>query len=175
MLTTSQRSRLLHLWAFILQGMHIQWPLYVDSREIQTYHWPARQVTQKKHIKRQKGRFEALRLEEEEEKQRAREAARQRILQEFDKGQLGINSGARSQGMEKDKKAIENAEKSGQDDCMFSLWVFRIPPFTLTKHVEPKGNSILTWIRLRLLLGKLKKLQCDRLRKNRFIPSLWFQ
>ena len=41
-------------------------------------------------IKRQKVRLEALKKEAEEERQRAREAARDRVLLEFEKGQLGL-------------------------------------------------------------------------------------
>ncbi|KAI0049506.1 hypothetical protein FA95DRAFT_1556798 [Auriscalpium vulgare] len=47
-------------------------------------------LTQKKDIKRQKDRLEALRKEAEEEKSRAKEAARARVLVEFEKGQLGL-------------------------------------------------------------------------------------
>lgn len=45
-------------------------------------------------IKRQKVRLEALKREAEEEKQRAREAARDRVLQDFEKGQLGLAAAA---------------------------------------------------------------------------------
>ena len=47
-------------------------------------------VTQIGDIKRQKVRLEALKKEAEEERQRAREAARERVLSEFEKGQLGL-------------------------------------------------------------------------------------
>ena len=47
-------------------------------------------VTQLGDIKRQKVRLEALKREAEEERQRAREAARERVLLEFEKGQLGL-------------------------------------------------------------------------------------
>ncbi|TFK25457.1 hypothetical protein FA15DRAFT_703717 [Coprinopsis marcescibilis] len=47
-------------------------------------------LTQKKDIKRQKERLEALKKEAEEEKARARQAARERVLLEFEKGQLGL-------------------------------------------------------------------------------------
>ncbi|KAI0761366.1 hypothetical protein BD413DRAFT_617099 [Trametes elegans] len=47
-------------------------------------------VTQIGDIKRQKVRLEALKKEAEEERQRAREAARERVLHEFEKGQLGL-------------------------------------------------------------------------------------
>ena len=47
-------------------------------------------VTQINDIKRQKVRLEAMMKEAEEERQRAREAARERVLREFEKGQLGL-------------------------------------------------------------------------------------
>ncbi|KAH8102063.1 hypothetical protein BXZ70DRAFT_890608 [Cristinia sonorae] len=47
-------------------------------------------VTQLSDIKKQKARLEALKQEAEEEKQRAREAARERVLLEFERGQLGL-------------------------------------------------------------------------------------
>jgi nitric oxide synthase-interacting protein len=49
-------------------------------------------VTQKKDIKRQKERLEQLKKEAEEEKQRATEAARERVLRDFEKGQLGLSA-----------------------------------------------------------------------------------
>ncbi|KAF8515242.1 hypothetical protein BU17DRAFT_51919 [Hysterangium stoloniferum] len=49
-------------------------------------------LTQKKDIKRQKERIEALRVEEEEDKERAKEAARQRVLRDFENGQLGLST-----------------------------------------------------------------------------------
>ncbi|KAF4608146.1 hypothetical protein EYR40_000490 [Pleurotus pulmonarius] len=47
-------------------------------------------LTQKKDIKRQKERLENLKKEAEAERQRAKEAARERVLLEFEKGQLGL-------------------------------------------------------------------------------------
>ncbi|KAI0366517.1 hypothetical protein BV20DRAFT_1046107 [Pilatotrama ljubarskyi] len=47
-------------------------------------------VTQINDIKRQKVRLEAMKKEAEEERQRAREAARERVLREFERGQLGL-------------------------------------------------------------------------------------
>ncbi|KAH9931554.1 uncharacterized protein B0H18DRAFT_989941 [Fomitopsis serialis] len=49
-------------------------------------------VTQLEDIKRQKVRLEKMKREVEEEKQRAREAARERVLLDFEKGQLGLAS-----------------------------------------------------------------------------------
>ncbi|KAF6746022.1 hypothetical protein DFP72DRAFT_992912 [Ephemerocybe angulata] len=47
-------------------------------------------LTQKKDIKRQKERLEALKKEAEAEKAAAKQAARERVLQEFERGQLGL-------------------------------------------------------------------------------------
>ncbi|KAH9934101.1 hypothetical protein B0H21DRAFT_825738 [Amylocystis lapponica] len=47
-------------------------------------------VSQMQDIKRQKVRLEALKREAEEERARALEAARERVLLEFEKGQLGL-------------------------------------------------------------------------------------
>ncbi|EIN14620.1 hypothetical protein PUNSTDRAFT_58853 [Punctularia strigosozonata HHB-11173 SS5] len=52
-------------------------------------------LSQKKDIKRQKDKLDALRKEAEEQKLRAREAARERVLQDFERGQLGL--GARNE------------------------------------------------------------------------------
>ena len=47
-------------------------------------------MAQKKDIKRQKERLEALKKEAEQEKVKAKAAARERVLAEFEKGQLGL-------------------------------------------------------------------------------------
>jgi nitric oxide synthase-interacting protein len=48
-------------------------------------------VTQSRDIKKQKKKLEALKIEAEEEKTRALEAARERVLREFEKSQLGLS------------------------------------------------------------------------------------
>ncbi|KIJ30055.1 hypothetical protein M422DRAFT_36699 [Sphaerobolus stellatus SS14] len=63
-------------------------------------------LSQKKEIKRHKDRIEAMRQQEDEEKEKAKEAARQRVLEDFQKAQLGLGLGKR---LEKEKKAIESA------------------------------------------------------------------
>lgn len=47
-------------------------------------------VSQKKDIKKQKERLAALKKEAEAERMRAKESARQRVLLDFEKGQLGL-------------------------------------------------------------------------------------
>ncbi|KAL4253251.1 NOSIP family protein [Abortiporus biennis] len=51
-------------------------------------------VTQLNDIKRQKVKLETLKREAEEERERAREAARERVLQDFERGQLGLAAGS---------------------------------------------------------------------------------
>lgn len=67
-------------------------------------------MTQKKAIKKQKERLDQLKREAEEERQRARQAARERVLDDFEKGHLGL--GATS----------TTTTTSGTDnsECMFS-------------------------------------------------------
>ncbi|KAI6132856.1 hypothetical protein EV401DRAFT_1914547 [Pisolithus croceorrhizus] len=49
-------------------------------------------LTQKKDLKRQKERLEKLKKEADEEKERALEAARERVLRDFEQGQLSLSS-----------------------------------------------------------------------------------
>ena len=49
-------------------------------------------MNQKKDIKKQKERLEQLKREAGEERQRALEAARERVLRDFEKGQLGLSA-----------------------------------------------------------------------------------
>jgi nitric oxide synthase-interacting protein len=53
---------------------------------------PHTTVAQKKDIKRQKDRLEALKKEVEEERARARQAARERVVRDFERGQLVLGS-----------------------------------------------------------------------------------
>lgn len=68
-------------------------------------------MTQKKDIKRQKERLELWKRESEEEKVRAREAARERVLLEFEKSQLGLTArpteiGTKSRDLAEDGEMI---------------------------------------------------------------------
>ncbi|KAJ3979913.1 hypothetical protein F5890DRAFT_1420605 [Lentinula detonsa] len=47
-------------------------------------------LTQKKDIKRQKDKLESMKKEAKEEREKAKLAARERVLREFEKGQLGL-------------------------------------------------------------------------------------
>lgn len=57
-------------------------------------------MTQKNAIKRQKAKIEALRKEAEEERARARELARERVLLDFERGQLGLGPKSANQQQE---------------------------------------------------------------------------
>ncbi|KAF5357337.1 hypothetical protein D9758_005942 [Tetrapyrgos nigripes] len=68
-------------------------------------------LTQKKDIKKQKDKLGALEKEAEEEKLRAKEAARERVLLEFEKGQLGLagtpSTGTTSSGETKEGRGTK--------------------------------------------------------------------
>ncbi|KAH9848158.1 hypothetical protein C2E23DRAFT_470379 [Lenzites betulinus] len=66
-------------------------------------------VSQIGDIKRQKVRLEAMKKEAEDERERAREAARERVLREFEKGQLGL---AATSGISTSSRA-ESADARG--------------------------------------------------------------
>lgn len=78
----------------------------------------AHPVTQKTNIKRQKAKLEALKKEAEEERARAREAARERVLLDFERGQLGLGSssaagsgvGGKAKGLQNDKESTDPDE-----------------------------------------------------------------
>lgn len=71
-------------------------------------------MTQKKDIKRQKERLETLKKEAAAEKEAARQAARERVLLEFEKGQLGLTAGPSTIGT-KSTVDLKGKEKEGSD------------------------------------------------------------
>ncbi|KIY44222.1 hypothetical protein FISHEDRAFT_51883 [Fistulina hepatica ATCC 64428] len=90
-------------------------------------------LTQKKDIKRQKDRLKTMEREAEEERVRARQAARERVLLEFEKGQLGLaaaasatstSSGASSTGrgtkrkFSFDKSAMETLAQEAEEAAL---------------------------------------------------------
>ncbi|KAF8639223.1 hypothetical protein AX17_001708 [Amanita inopinata Kibby_2008] len=70
-------------------------------------------LSQKKDIKRQKGKLEVLKREAEEERERARAAARERVLFEFEKGQLGLAGGPTTAGTKSIVSTNEPSEPRG--------------------------------------------------------------
>ena len=67
-------------------------------------------VAQKKDIKKQKAKLEALKQEAEEERARARAEARERVLREFERGQ-GLAAGLA--GLRKEQDKTEKDSDSG--------------------------------------------------------------
>ncbi|PPR03374.1 hypothetical protein CVT24_012499 [Panaeolus cyanescens] len=70
-------------------------------------------LTQKKDIKRQKDRLVSLKKEAEEERARARQAARERVLEEFERGQLGLSGGVSSIAAKAKAMAEADEPKTG--------------------------------------------------------------
>jgi len=66
-------------------------------------------VTQKTELTRQKAKLTALRKELEAERERARAAARERVLREFERGQVGLAVGGSS------KPSISSEKKDGDE------------------------------------------------------------
>jgi nitric oxide synthase-interacting protein len=76
-------------------------------------------LSQKKDIKRFKTKLEELAREEEAEKARAAQAARERVLRDFERGQLGLASrkDQRTSGADKEKeKATGNGDEGESHD-----------------------------------------------------------
>ena len=68
-------------------------------------------MKQKEDIKRQKKKLEVLKKEAEEQKAQAKEAARERVLQEFERGVIGLGArgSATTSGKEGEKKDGEES------------------------------------------------------------------
>ena len=73
-------------------------------------------VTQKKDIKRQKDRLEALKKEVEEERTRARQAARERVLRDFERGQLRLGTSS--------FETVEESSKANDTERKFFFFFF---------------------------------------------------
>lgn len=69
-------------------------------------------VTQKKDIKQQKDKLELMKKEAEQEKARAKQAARERVLAEFEKGQVGLAA-------QPNKATTSSGESECQSDLIF--------------------------------------------------------
>ncbi|KAF7792935.1 hypothetical protein EIP86_004038 [Pleurotus ostreatoroseus] len=126
-------------------------------------------VTQLADIKRQKVKLEALKREAEEERRRAREAARERVLLEFERGQLGLSaatavattSGAESKeprgtkrkfsfdsntvedlAKEAEDKALKEMEREQAESLKHKLPDFWLPSLTPTYTSSGPPNSL---------------------------------
>ena len=112
-----------------------------------------RSVAQKKDIKRQKERLEALKKEVEQEKTKAKEAARERVLAEFEKGQLGL-------------AAVASVTTSGADAPGNEVYlvIFELPSINHSfQGVEPSENS--------LLIPQRQKSWPKKLKRQHFVKS----
>jgi hypothetical protein len=82
-------------------------------------------VSQKKDIQRQKGRLESLKQEAEDEKARAKEAARERVLLDFEKGQLrlaGTPGATTATGSGANLKSSGNTDEREYSKARLCIW-----------------------------------------------------
>ena len=91
-------------------------------------------LAQKKDMKRVKDKMEAMRREEEEAKKEAREKARERVLRDFELGQLGI-------GMKRKEMEGQSAAEQGASLCFLS-WLLLTLSFQLDGMSSESLNSI---------------------------------
>ena len=100
-------------------------------------------MSQKQAIKKQKTKLEALKREAEDERTRARNAARERVLQDFEKGQLGVgNSGVGSGigiGAKKTAKSPEGADEESKSSSI--TLIFMALNLTLTSIIVETGGK----------------------------------
>lgn len=75
-------------------------------------------VTQKKDIKQQKDKLEQMKKEAEQEKARAKQAARERVLSEFEKGQLGLAAAP--------SKATTSSGEAESESALINLYIVPI-------------------------------------------------
>lgn len=90
-------------------------------------------MAQKKDIKRQKDRLEALKKEVEEERLRARQAATERVLRNFERGQLRLGSSS----MEKGVSEVGNGRGDERKFMLFS----RALPLDLAMSLQFGGQN----------------------------------
>lgn len=77
-------------------------------------------LAQKKDIKRHQARLEEAAKEEEEERNRARESARERVLRDFEKSQLGLAGGVRATG--KEESAVTTTLQTSDCTSVYSFY-----------------------------------------------------
>lgn len=119
-----------------------------------------RSVAQKKDIKRQKERLEALKKEAEQEKSRAKEAARERVLADFEKGQLALAA----------VPAVTTAGAEVAGNGVHITFFFSLPSITFfCQVVGPSVNSHSTPQQPKRSRRRLKRQRCARLSVNRLM------
>ncbi|KAH9159893.1 hypothetical protein EDB89DRAFT_2044160 [Lactarius sanguifluus] len=104
-------------------------------------------LTQKKDIKRQKERLDALKKEAEQEKAKAKEAARERVLSEFEKGQLGLAAVASvttsgTDAPEAEEAALRQIEREQAAALRSKLPDFWLPSLTPTYSSNGLPSSL---------------------------------
>ncbi|KAL4071714.1 hypothetical protein J3A83DRAFT_4358165 [Scleroderma citrinum] len=110
-------------------------------------------LTQKKDMKRQKERLERLKQDAEEEKERALEAARERVLKDFENGHLSLSSGVKAAATTSGSDAKES--RSGKRKLDFDSTAVE----TLMREAEEAA------------LRQIEKEQADALRAK--LPDFW--
>ncbi|PPQ79073.1 hypothetical protein CVT25_002298 [Psilocybe cyanescens] len=117
-------------------------------------------LTQKNAIKRQKAKIETLKKEAEAERARAREAARERVLLDFEKGQLGL--GGLGTGSSKEvNETNEDDQKTGTKRKNLST------PFSFSQ-------TTVSTLALQAEEAALKKIEVEQAEalKNK-LPDFW--
>ncbi|KAH8829142.1 hypothetical protein DL96DRAFT_1596826 [Flagelloscypha sp. PMI_526] len=108
-------------------------------------------LTQKKDIKKQKDRLEKLKQEAQDEKLRAQQAARERVLEDFEKGQLGLGNSKSS--------AISASENSGPRGTKRKFEFDATKVETLAREAEEAA------------LRQIEREQADALKAK--LPDFW--
>ncbi|KAJ4467215.1 hypothetical protein J3R30DRAFT_3309675 [Lentinula aciculospora] len=75
-------------------------------------------LIQKRDIKRQKDRLESMKKEAEEEREKAKTAARRRVLNEFEKGQLGLGTHKASIGSGAQTSSEKDADEANPSNSL---------------------------------------------------------
>ncbi|KAF9261527.1 hypothetical protein L218DRAFT_930747 [Marasmius fiardii PR-910] len=112
-------------------------------------------LTQKKDIKRQKEKLEVLKKEAKEERFRAKEAARERVLADFEKGQLGLSS----------KPSIATGTKAGgesKQDGRGTKRKFEFDPFAVESAAQEAEEAA---------LRQIEREQAESLKHK--LPDFW--
>ncbi|TFK52908.1 hypothetical protein OE88DRAFT_1627381 [Heliocybe sulcata] len=111
-------------------------------------------LTQKKDIKKQKDRLEQMKREADDEKERAKEAARERVLLEFERGQLGLG-----------KSSLTGLGTSSKEDSK--------EPRGLKRKFEFDASTVDTLTREaeEVALRQIEREQAERLRAK--LPDFW--
>jgi len=92
-------------------------------------------VTQKTELTREKAKLTALRKELEAERERARAAARERVLREFERGQVGLAVG----GPSRSSTSNSGEKKNGDERTCSSVLLYNILTFPIARGTKRKS------------------------------------